>query len=66
MEHRRWSAERVPRGWRLGSRDDDRRLHPDLMPFDALGASTPETDRDAARVIPEVLALAGRAIERGA
>jgi len=51
-------------GWRRGERDDERRLHPDLVPFDALDEPGREKDRDAVRAIPEVLGLAGRSIRR--
>ena len=65
MEHRRWSGERLLRGWRLGDRDNDRRLHPDLKPFEELDEDGREKDRDAVRAIPDVLALAGLSIARG-
>lgn len=64
MEHRRWSAERLLRGWRLGARDDDRRHHPDLIPFEALDENGQEKDRAAVRTMPEILALAGLSIVR--
>lgn len=66
MEHRRWCAERLLRGWRLGERDNDRRLHPDLVPFEELTEEAQEKDRDAVSAIPEVLALAGLSIRRDA
>jgi hypothetical protein len=66
MEHRRWSGERLLRGWRPGERDDDRRLHPDLKPFEDLDEDGREKDRDAVRAIPDVLALAGLSIVRNA
>ncbi len=59
MEHRRWSGERLLRGWRPGERDDERRLHPDLKPFEELDDDGREKDRDAVRAIPEVLAQVG-------
>jgi hypothetical protein len=64
IEHRRWSAERLLLGWRRGARDDEQRLHPDLVPFDALNEEGREKDRDAVRAIPDVLCLAGRSIHR--
>jgi len=64
VEHRRWSAERLLRGWHLGARDDDRRLHPDFVAFEELDADGQEKDRDTIRSIPDVLAIAGLAIER--
>jgi RyR domain len=65
MEHRRWSAERLLRGWRLGARDDHQRFHPDLIPFEDLPEGAREKDRDAVRTMPEILALAGLSIRRG-
>jgi hypothetical protein len=66
MEHRRWSGERLLRGWRPGERDNDRRLHPDLKPYEELDEREQEKDRDAVRAIPEVLAQAGLSIVRDA
>lgn len=36
LEHRRWMADRQLSGWRLGARDNRRKYHPDLVPFEAL------------------------------
>jgi hypothetical protein len=36
LEHRRWAADRQLSGWRLGKRDNRRRFHPDLIPFEDL------------------------------
>jgi hypothetical protein len=65
MEHRRWSGERLLRGWRPGPRDNERRLHPDLKPFEELDEPGRQKDRDAVRAMPKVLALAGLSIVRG-
>jgi hypothetical protein len=64
IEHRRWWSDRLLRGWRPGPRDNARRLHPDMIPFETLSAETQEKDRDAVRHIPDVLALAGLSIQR--
>jgi RyR domain len=51
IEHRRWVADRLDRGWRSGgARDDHRLIHPNIVPFDALSAADQEKDRDAVRV----------------
>jgi voltage-gated potassium channel Kch len=64
-EHDRWCAERRGQGWQYGDvRDDDRRRHPDLRPWDALGEETREKNRDAIRRLPEALADAGFEIVR--
>jgi hypothetical protein len=67
VEHRRWAAERLLAGWRHGAARDDRaRLHPDLVPYEELDEATREKDRDMVRALPEVLALAGMRMVRGA
>ncbi|MGX6647858.1 RyR domain-containing protein [Maricaulaceae bacterium MS644] len=39
LEHSRWMADRLLDGWRYGpERDNDRRLHPNLVPFEELEA----------------------------
>jgi RyR domain/TrkA-N domain len=56
IEHRRWMADRLDRGWRSGAaRDDDRLIHPNIVPFDALSADDQEKDRDAVRVHARIL-----------
>ena len=36
LEHERWMAEKRINGYCLGERDDLKRFHPDLVPFDSL------------------------------
>ncbi|MFC3099021.1 RyR domain-containing protein [Alteraurantiacibacter palmitatis] len=51
MEHNRWCAERLLAGWAPagdGLRDDGRKLHPDLQPWDGLSEKARQKDRDAA------------------
>lgn len=48
LEHDRWNAQRRMDGWRwadLPRKDETRRLHPDLQPFEALSDETKEYDR---------------------
>lgn len=48
IEHRRWCADRIERGWRFGPlRDDARKIHPSLVAFDALTEAEALKDRDA-------------------
>jgi hypothetical protein len=55
QEHDRWMAERAGRGWRHGPvRDDRKKLHPDLVPWDELTEASKEKDRDAVRNLPTV------------
>jgi voltage-gated potassium channel Kch len=59
-EHRRWMNERTAKGWRHGTvRDNDRKLHPDLVEWEYLSEESRDKDRSAVRAIPEHLAAAG-------
>jgi RyR domain len=54
-EHDRWVAERKAQGWHYGpQRDDKRRLHPDLVPWEKLGEKSRNRDRDAVRNLPTI------------
>lgn len=45
LEHRRWVADRIWSGWRLGPPGQrERKLHPDLVPFDELPREVQEYD----------------------
>lgn len=49
LEHRRWAADRQLNGWRWGkARDDDRKLHPDLIEFDDLPEKVRQYDYEIA------------------
>lgn len=65
MEHERWCAERHRQGWKHGAdRDDDRKLHPDLVPWEGLSEEAREKDRVMVRDLPAFLAKAGFQVER--
>ena len=65
LEHRRWCTERLRNGWVAGSpRDDERRIHPDLVPYDLLSEQSREYDRVAARTVLAILERAGFAVVR--
>lgn len=58
IEHRRWMADRIDRGWRFGVvRDNARLLHPSLVPYDEL--PEPEREKDRQQVVG-LVALLGR------
>jgi hypothetical protein len=59
VEHERWVDERVAAGWSAGARDDDRQVHPGLVPWSDLPETEREKDRDVVRLIPALLAEAG-------
>jgi hypothetical protein len=62
-EHERWMAERIDAGWRYGTpRDNDRKLHPSLVPYDALSEAERQKDRDGVRTLVASLSLAGLAV----
>lgn len=57
LEHRRWMADKYLAGYSYGeTRDEDRMLHPDLIPWDALSDDDKEKDRENIRAIPALLA----------
>lgn len=65
VEHRRWIADRIDRGWRYDKiRDDRRMLHPALVPYEALSEDEKEKDRNAVRVLLNILSQQGRAVIR--
>ncbi|WP_236790597.1 RyR domain-containing protein [Amycolatopsis sp. GM8] len=64
-EHERWMTERKADGWRLGDRrDNERKVHPDLRPWDDLGEVERQKDRNVVLALPDILADAGFRIER--
>ena len=65
VEHRRWCADRIERGWRYGARDNALLLHPSLRDFDELPPDEQEKDRVAVRTLAAVLSKTGRALQRG-
>lgn len=65
LEHRRWMDERLRAGWTWGEkRDDKRRTHPDLVPYDELSERSRDLDRSAVAGIIEILDAAGLAVCR--
>ena len=65
LEHGRWNIERLRNGWRFGRpRDDARKLHDCLVPWENLPEHIREHDRNAARAFPAILAQAGLEIFR--
>jgi len=60
MEHDRWMAEKLQNGWVAGTpRDDDKKIHPDLVPWEVLPEQEKEKDRNSVRTIPYLLREAG-------
>lgn len=66
MEHQRWVEERLSQGWRFGqNRDVDSKISPHLVGWEALSDEMRDLDRDAVRLIPELLAQAALAVAPG-
>ena len=65
LAHERWLDERRRRGWRFGSqRDDVRKLHRDIVPWEKLSDDRREIDRYMMREFPRVLASLGLVLVR--
>ena len=63
MEHNRWMEEKQRNGWIHGPiRDNEKKVHPDLVPWEELDDVAREKDRNAVRTIPKLLAEAGFAV----
>ncbi|GIM90315.1 RyR domain-containing protein [Paractinoplanes toevensis] len=60
VEHRRWMAERMAKGWSYGEHfDRARKVHPDLVGWADLPEPRRKIDRDFVLAIPDQLATAG-------
>jgi hypothetical protein len=59
-EHDGWMEHRSRNGWRYAeTRDDTRKLHPDMLPFAALPERENGKDRNTIRHYPDFAARAG-------
>lgn len=65
IEHQRWAADRWLAGWTYAPvRDNSRRHHPQLVPYEDLSEPMKDLDRYAVRLVPTLLARAGRGVLR--
>lgn len=56
MEHERWMKEKISKGWTYGKiRSDENKIHPSLLPWEKLDESIRDLDRNAVKVIPELM-----------
>jgi ryanodine receptor 2 len=63
--HDVWAAERFRLGWTYGpSRDDQRREHPSLVPYDELSESEKQFDRNAVLGTLKAILALGYRIEK--
>lgn len=52
LEHQRWNANKWLQGWKWGpARDNNQRLHQDLIPYTELSEETKEKDRQTIRAL---------------
>jgi len=56
MEHRRWNAEQSLNGWIVGERNNDLKIHNNIVSYSKLDKSTKKYDRNAVTNIPVILA----------
>lgn len=65
IEHDRWSADRYLNGWKYGPvRDNDEKIHPELIAYDDLTEDMKDLDRYTVRLMPALLGRQGLAIKR--
>ncbi len=56
VEHIRWCWDKILNGWYYGkTRDDKKKLHPSIIPYEDLSESEKEKDRELVRLIPALL-----------
>jgi voltage-gated potassium channel Kch len=66
LEHDRWVRDKASEGYRYGpERDDTRRIHPLMVPWEELSEDEREKDRSPMRELPRLLARVGLEIQRG-
>lgn len=60
--HETWACQRIEEGWHYGpSRDDARKEHPNLVPYEALSEREKDYDRrTAVETVKTILALGYR------
>ena len=62
--HENWAQERITQGWKYGPRRDDaRKEHPDLVPYEELPEPEKEFDRNTARETIKAMLASGHRIE---
>ena len=59
-EHNRWNAYMYYKGWKFGEdKNEQRKTHPDMIPYNQLDNAIKQYDRNAILNIPELLRQAG-------
>ena len=56
VEHIRWCWDKILNGWFYGKyRDDRKKIHPSIVPYEDLSETEKEKDRELVRLIPALL-----------
>lgn len=59
-EHEGWMKDRAANGWQYGEkRDNEKKLHPSMVPFEKLSSEDKEKDRNQVRSYPALIEKAG-------
>jgi len=59
-EHNRWAGHMILSGWKLGDkRDDENKIHSDLIPYEKLSEEVKQYDRDTVLNMPVLLEKLG-------
>ncbi|MGO8795967.1 MAG: RyR domain-containing protein [Candidatus Sulfotelmatobacter sp.] len=65
QEHERWMKEREEMGWQYDPvRDNTRKFHPCLVPWEDLPESEKEKDREVIRKLPKLIDTAGLHLQK--
>lgn len=64
MEHNRWWADRAMDGWTLGERNDANKVHPNMVPYEALDEPAKQKDRNFVMHMIKVLESEGLVVVR--
>jgi hypothetical protein len=63
--HETWASQRISQGWKFGPvRDDIKKEHPDLIPYDNLPETEKEYDRNTAGEVLKVMMALGYKIKK--
>ena len=63
--HENWARQRIADGWRYGpERDDERKEHPNLVPYEELSEADKEYDRSTAMETIKTILVLGYRIEK--
>jgi hypothetical protein len=63
--HENWAKQRMAEGWRRGPRrDDEKKEHPSLVPYEELSESEKEYDRTTAMETVKTILALGYRIEK--